>query len=261
MPTTLGSKKATRCTACGKGEPEVEFYDLPSERRCKPCRRKKGKEMYLRPEVKLRVREATARYISRNPKRVKLLMFTRKKKFKERQIVEYTENPGKPRFCSVCKIEKTRKDFYPSGNVGRCKSCWLIKLSIERTSPKAMSRARERARGKYAREMIAGNVQYILKVRLSSRIRTALRRESIHKAGCTLKLVGCSMDDFKLHLEKKFTTGMTWTNMGEWHLDHIIPCDVFDLTDVRQQQACFHFTNLRPLWGAENIRKSNKIIV
>jgi hypothetical protein len=53
---------------------------------------------------------------------------------------------------------------------------------------------------------------------------------------------------------------MSWDNYGikGWHIDHIIPCAAFDLTDPEQQKICFHYTNLRPLYWADNIsRKYN----
>lgn len=71
-------------------------------------------------------------------------------------------------------------------------------------------------------------------------------------------LIGCSIDDLKEHLENQFQSGMTWQNFGEWHIDHIRPCASFDLTDPKQQQECFHYTNLQPLWAAENISKNDK---
>jgi hypothetical protein len=45
-----------------------------------------------------------------------------------------------------------------------------------------------------------------------------------------------------------------------WHVDHIIPCSSFDLTDSEQQKKCFHYTNLQPLWAIDNLKKSNKIL-
>ena len=77
-----------------------------------------------------------------------------------------------------------------------------------------------------------------------------------------MKLVGCTLDELKNHLEKQFTKGMTWKNYNYrgWHVDHIIPCSSFDLIDPEQQKECFHYTNLQPLWGKDNIKKSNKII-
>ena len=52
---------------------------------------------------------------------------------------------------------------------------------------------------------------------------------------------------------------MNWDNYGVWHLDHIIPCARFDLSDPEQQKICFHYTNLQPMWGEDNMRKGAKL--
>ena len=45
---------------------------------------------------------------------------------------------------------------------------------------------------------------------------------------------------------------MTWENWGKgagkWNMDHILPISLFDLTKLDHQQACYHYSNLRPLW-------------
>lgn len=71
-------------------------------------------------------------------------------------------------------------------------------------------------------------------------------------------LTGASIEVVKEHLERQFKKGMSWENRGEWHVDHIRPCASFDLTDPEQQKQCFHYTNLQPLWAAENISKSDR---
>ena len=48
---------------------------------------------------------------------------------------------------------------------------------------------------------------------------------------------------------------MSWDNYGDWHIDHIIPCAAFDLTDIEQQKKCFNYKNLQPLWAEENLKK------
>ena len=64
------------------------------------------------------------------------------------------------------------------------------------------------------------------------------------------------------HLENKFTGDITWDNYGEWHVDHIIPISSFDIKEIGDEgfNKCWSLENLQPLWGDENIRKSNKIL-
>lgn len=56
---------------------------------------------------------------------------------------------------------------------------------------------------------------------------------------------------------------MTWDNWGndegDWSIDHILPCALFDLTDAAQQHTCFHHSNLQPLWHIENVMKNDKL--
>ena len=78
------------------------------------------------------------------------------------------------------------------------------------------------------------------------------------KAYKTIELLGCSIPEFKEYLEKLFKDGMNWDNYGYygWHVDHILPCAYFDLSDPKQQRLCFHYTNLQPLWSKDNYKKS-----
>jgi hypothetical protein len=76
----------------------------------------------------------------------------------------------------------------------------------------------------------------------------------------TEKMIGCKVEELATHLEYKFKRGMNWDNHGKWHIDHIIPCASFDLTDEKQMMQCFHYTNLQPLWAEDNLSKSDNII-
>ena len=61
--------------------------------------------------------------------------------------------------------------------------------------------------------------------------------------------VGCTMMEFKDHVESLFTEGMDWTNWtcNGWHLDHILAIS---------KGGNNHYTNLRPLSCGDNIRRS-----
>lgn len=74
--------------------------------------------------------------------------------------------------------------------------------------------------------------------------------------------VDYTVDDLKAHLERQFLPGMTWDNRGinGWHIDHILPISSFDYDspDHPDFKACWALTNLRPMWGGDNIRKKDK---
>lgn len=91
-----------------------------------------------------------------------------------------------------------------------------------------------------------------IKSNLSTRLSRLLRFADRRKDGITLSIVGCSRDELIRHLERQFKPGMAWNNYGEWEIDHIKPCYQFDFTKEGDARRCFHFLNLRPLWGTEN---------
>lgn len=110
----------------------------------------------------------------------------------------------------------------------------------------------------YKKRRLADDPQYRLAENMRSRVRKVLRRKNTPKHDTTFSLVGCSASALKLHLEQQFSPGMTWENYGEWHVDHIRELFRFDLTEVEQQKQAFHFSNLRPLWAAENLRRKRR---
>lgn len=90
------------------------------------------------------------------------------------------------------------------------------------------------------------------------RIRTCSAYLNNTKSKSTIELLGCNGEELAQHLEKQFQPGMTHDNYGEWHIDHIKPIASFDLSDPEQEQECFHYTNLQPLWAEDNLRKGDK---
>lgn len=100
------------------------------------------------------------------------------------------------------------------------------------------------------------DIHYKIKSNLSIRMRKFFKKNGKR----TIDFIGCSIDELKIHLESKFQNGMSWDNYGlyGWHVDHIRPCTSFDLSKKEEQEKCFHYTNLQPLWAIDNIKKSNK---
>lgn len=108
----------------------------------------------------------------------------------------------------------------------------------------------------------AKNPNYRIAQNLRSRLRLALIQQGIvKKSSKTLELIGCSPSFLKEYIESLWQEGMSWDNYGPdgWHIDHIKPCCSFDLELFEEQQKCFHFTNLQPLWALDNKSKGGKI--
>jgi hypothetical protein len=61
-------------------------------------------------------------------------------------------------------------------------------------------------------------------------------------------------------MQNMFKPGMTWENYGAvWHIDHIIPCSFFNMSYPEHQIACFNWQNLQPMFGEENLHKSDNM--
>lgn len=111
---------------------------------------------------------------------------------------------------------------------------------------------------KYMADRANKDMDFRLRGSLRARVRLAISTVCGEKAVKTIELIGCSVPELRAHLEQQFTSGMTWDNYGDWHIDHIKPCAAFDLTNEDEQRDCFHYSNLQPLWASDNMSKGAK---
>ena len=75
-------------------------------------------------------------------------------------------------------------------------------------------------------------------------------------------LVNFTIDQLKMHLEKLFTSDMSWENYGSyWHIDHKTPMAVFNFNKPEDIdfRLCWSLKNLQPLAAKENIKKGTKL--
>lgn len=103
-------------------------------------------------------------------------------------------------------------------------------------------------------------IEPLFKLRMNIRnlIGNSIKNKGYTKKTKTFEILGCSYEEFKQHLERQFKKGMTWDNLGQWHLDHIYPVSI--AKDEAELIKLNHYTNFQPMWAAENISKGNKII-
>ena len=160
--------------------------------------------------------------------------------------------------CCTCETWRPLADYninkdHWDGLRNDCKKCLLGYRQKNRT--RIGQHMKE-----YERKRKAVDPIFKLTKTLRSRLGIALKRQFASKSDRTLQLIGCSIQHLKSHLQSKFQDGMTWENRGEWHIDHIRPCASFNLSEESEQRACFHYTNLQPLWARDNLSKGAKII-
>lgn len=185
---------------------------------------------------------------------------------------------GKNPVCKICKRSIDKKYIlknlikskiyqreYRIKNKERCKFLnqrWIQKNKKKNNDSKRKYAEKEENKLKkleYYRKKRKSNINFRLSGNLSHRVNMALHGKN--KSKRTLILLGCHIDNFRKHLESKFESGMNWDNYGKkgWHIGHIIPCILFDLSNPKEQEICFHYTNLKPQWENENFSNIDKL--
>jgi hypothetical protein len=102
--------------------------------------------------------------------------------------------------------------------------------------------------------------------KLISYFRTAiyqvLKESNVDKNKHYFDVLQYTPEELITHLELQFKDDMSWDNYGIWHVDHMLPITSFDIREMGDEEfmKCWSLDNLQPMWGEENIRKSNKIL-
>lgn len=158
------------------------------------------------------------------------------------------------KWCPRCKSMKSIEEFgihkhHKDGHRGYCKLC---QRKIDRECSPVYRPTKTAYKARKYKNDLSFRLACLLRARITKVMNGGKRCSSVKY------LLGCSVQQLKTHLEEQFEPGMTWENHSRsgWHIDHIRPCASFDLTDPEQQKQCFHYTNLQPLWAADNFHKS-----
>lgn len=192
--------------------------------------------------------ENTKRWRSRNPQ-----MEAQKKEACERTRLWKINNPEK-----FQALRKRKLPLTPERKARRVASRIKYRNRPEiraRFNAKRRSVNKERTRNRTSRYYT--DIEYRLKCLLCGRLSRLMSNYNFRKSRSMLKLLGCTLEFFKTYMASKFTEGMSFDNHGEWHIDHDVACRKFDLKNPDHQRACFHFSNLQPLWGVENVGKDS----
>jgi len=210
------------CWKCGHEKAVSEFYPQRRakdglQRFCKPCGLAIGQARYQANKEKLR-----PIYVERSK--------------------QWAAN-NRERYKEIVRRSNARQ---------RAKNPERIRAAVSKWAKSNRSRINARKR-----ELYRSNPKYATLHRLRNRLIKLLRKSG--KSESVSSLLGCSTESFRTYFESRFEPGMTWEAFlrGEIHIDHIVPCALFDLTKPEHRKVAFHFSNLQPLWAVDNLRKSD----
>lgn len=192
--------------------------------------------------------------------------------------------------CNLCGISKCLTDFHKVkqlkfGRASRCRMCANKAARDKKQTPEAKEK-------NYAavRAWVEKNKEYVLEYQkayrqrnpqksraysrnkyqknknnpawvLNRRMRVGVWRSlKANKDSSWYATLGYELPELQAHLERQFHDGMSWENMGKWHIDHIIPLASFSFSsqDDEKFKRAWALSNLRPLWAEDNLSKGAK---
>lgn len=244
--------KTKICSTCKIEKPISEFHKridgiLGCFARCKECNHNHYVVWYI---------DKGKEYHNNYYKINKKIKAKYNKKYQKENKIQIKEQKRKYRKQNKEKIKLSNKNWR---NIHKEEIKQKTKIYQQKNRNKIN---KQRANQKRNRRMV--DINFKLSTNLRTYLRNSLKQNS--KSDNTFKLLSCDIEFLKQHLESQFKKGMSWYNYGrgwngkkEWHIDHIYPCASFDLSNTEEQQICFHWSNLQPLWAFDNLSKGNKI--
>ena len=114
----------------------------------------------------------------------------------------------------------------------------------------------------YERNRKASDPLYKLISNFRTAIYQVLKESNVDKNKHYFDILQYTPESLIKHLESQFENNMNWDNYGEWHVDHKLPITSFNIEEMGDEEfmRCWSLENLQPMWGTDNIRKSNRVI-
>lgn len=180
--------------------------------------------------------------------------------------------------CTKCHIEKEESEYsiIKSKNKLRpyCKQCGRDmsnaykanhkdKISSYNKSYKSEHKEETRIyNNQYGKTRKGEDFNFKILTTMRSRISKCLKLIKEEKEITSKQLLDLDPDLVKQWMIYCFTSDeFDFTNYGTvWHIDHVLPCRHFDLSNEHHLKMCFGWWNIRPLEAKENLSKNDKII-
>ena len=192
-----------------------------------------------------------------------------KREYENKKANSQVKDQPDEKICSKCGESKAlcmydKNPRTKDGHTGRCKDC-INQKRRERYTQKTKPQKKElyiknkEYYTSYRRERMRRDPRFKLRARFSTLISQSIKKRT---GNSCFEHLSYSIDGLIQHLENHFVDGMSWDNYGDWHIDHVYPQSrlPYNTYDDANFEKCWALKNLRPLWAADNIKKSNKIL-
>jgi hypothetical protein len=245
------------CFKCNVEKSLVEFSKNKATQdglciNCKSCQKEYGKHYRENNREKLRILDK--KYKENNKEKIrekeKLYRENNPEKFKEKHKKYYQANKE--------KISEKTRTWYAANTermaeyrrkINEAKG--ILPREVKGRDPeKVRLKAIRKRKSRMGRDPLFRTRAYI-----RTSIWNSLSNSGYGKNSKTSDILGCTFEEFYAHIESQFLEGMNWGNRAEWHIDHIVPIS-FACTE-EEVILLNHYSNLRPLWSLDNLRKSD----
>jgi hypothetical protein len=204
-----------KCIKCGINKEISEF--VKTKNSCKECEKEYKKQYRLKNKEKVKLKAKA--YYENN------------KDFLKEKVKENYEKNKEKKIAYQKKYSEENKDKIKEykSNYAQLNKCKIREY-----------------KNNYQNKRRNEDPIFKLKYVISRSIRRSLKCKGISKDKKSIEILGCSIEFFKIYLEKLFNSEMSWENYGTiWDLDHVIPLS----TAITEEDVIKlnHYTNLQPL--------------
>lgn len=239
------------CSKCNIVKEYCEFSKDSSKKdglysSCKKCVNESKKLYYIKNKEKCKKR--SIEYINKNIERIREI------KRKYSRSIKGKENNKNYRIKFKDNIAKNKR-LWSENNVERIKG-YKSKYRKNNGDRIRKSESYKKYRIKWKKQRLLDDPLFLLKERISSLIRNSTKHN--YKNTKSKDILGINIENFKIYIENQFKDGMSWNNYGKWQLDHKVPISIAN--NKEEFYKLNHYTNFRPMWKIDNIKKSNKIL-
>ena len=248
--------KEKKCSKCDKTKSPDEFYKekrysngLTSQ--CKACQSKYAKSRNCSVDPNLKEKKCSRCDKIKSPDE-----FGKEKK----------NSSGLKAHCKACQVKyKKSLNFSVDPNLKekKCSKCGETKSPDEFSKSKVDSDGLQfwckDCRLKYQRKRYQTDPLYKLKMTVRNHMRRIVESTKLKKEKRSFEYLGCTISEFKEHIESQFVEGMSWDNYAwdKWHIDHKIPLDWY-VKNADDPFKANHYDNLQPMWAKDNMSKGAK---